>query len=209
MQINKEFLKSLKPCYYRYKGFLKHHADFDGSLSEFMELPNLEYVDKIWVAKRVLNKNQAISWATLCAESVVHIFEEQHPDYKHVINCINYLKTVKDFNNLTIDQALELKKHRDLALAVARASTDPDIFVGHAAHALNVSHVAALVHVSYCDSYAAAYAVDVASHVLCYAAEATYDDTLGYCDIYGEDAAAASLKQQALNLQFLKQAISA
>jgi len=96
MQINKEFLKSLNPCADRYENYLEHNASFDGSISDFLELDTISYEDKVWVAVRVLTSNQVVNWSVLCAESVVHIFEDKHPDDKILSNCIDFLKTVND-----------------------------------------------------------------------------------------------------------------
>jgi len=59
MQINKDVLKILEPCVDRYENYLRHHGEFNGSLSEFMDLPNISYEDKTWVAKRVLTQKSS------------------------------------------------------------------------------------------------------------------------------------------------------
>ena len=41
--INKDYLKSLNPCAGRYKSYLEHHKDFEGSLSEFLDLENIPH----------------------------------------------------------------------------------------------------------------------------------------------------------------------
>jgi len=183
MKINKEVLKGLNPCADRYKHFLKHHANFDGSLSEFLDLPNLEYGDKAWVAVRVLTKNKRVKWAMLCVESVVHIFEAKYPYDRCLSNCIRYLKTVKDFNSLTDTEREEIEKHLDIIKKALPA---------YATYATS----AAVRSATYTTSAAvrsAAYATEAAFHA---AKDA------------GEDANAAKQKQEALNLQFLKQVIS-
>jgi len=111
MQVNKEFLKSLKPCADRYENYLRHHANFDGSLNDFLDLPSVSYEDKVWVAEKILTQNQAVSWCILCAESVLSIFESKHPDNQSLSKCINFLKSIKDFNNLTDSQSLEINRH--------------------------------------------------------------------------------------------------
>jgi len=194
MQINKEFLKSLNPCTDRYKHFLKHHGEFNGSFSEFMDLPNLDYEDKIWVAGEILNKNQLVNWSILCAESVIHIFEANYPGNKSLSNCIEFLKTVNDFNNLTDAQSLEIKRH----LGIIR-----DYCADHANYAASAAIYAACV---------AVYATHAAALDATYASDAARSATSA-ADYAGEDAAfadedAAKHSQQALNLQFLKQVIS-
>lgn len=111
MQINKDVLKSLNPCTSRYWNFLKYNADFSGSFSEFLELDSVSYDDKVWVAVSVLNKSQLVNWTKLCAESVLHIFEKEQPKDKRVSNCIDYLKSIDDFNILTDIERDEIEKH--------------------------------------------------------------------------------------------------
>jgi len=185
MQINKEVLKSLNPCFDRYEHFLEHHANFSGSLSDFMELPNVNYDDKIWVAEKVLTKNQAVSWAILCAESVVHIFEEKYPEDKRFSDCIDFLKTVKDFNNLTDTETEEIEKHRDII---------GDCYAAFAAHyAVRAARYALCVA-----AYNAIRAATNAATYASYAANAASDS----------NKIAAQESQEELNIQFLRMACS-
>jgi len=193
MQINKEVLKNLEPCADRYEHFLNYNADFDGSFSDFLYLPNVNYDDKVWVAKRVLTKNQLVKWAMLCIESVVHIFEEKYKGDKSLSNCINFLKTVNDFDSLTDAQILEVKKRvkaKCVAFCYTRDAADdsPIAFI-----ATNADYV-------FFTNAAAHYAVEGAAQAAFAAANASSDV---------EDAIyiAAKLKQQALNLKFLNQVI--
>jgi len=187
MKIDKDVLKDLNPCADRYKNFLKHNADFSGSLSEFMDLPTVAYSDKIWVAKRVLNKNQAVSWATLCAESVLHMFEEQHLDDKRPRDCIDFLKSVNDFDSLTVDQALGIKRHEEAANAVRFTA----FHATNAVSAANATEAAAACAANYVD-YFAEYAVQAAHYAI---EAATYaSDSINSAD---------KEKQEALNIKFL------
>jgi len=198
MQINKEFLKSLNPCANRYEHFLEHYGEFSGSLSDFLGLPDLDYDDKIWVAKKVLTKNQAISWGVLCAESVVHIFEAKRPDDKRLINCINFLKSINDFNSLTIDQALEIKRHESDTddIIASNSATDAAYYASYAAYAAAYSATFA-ASVSE-DVYAAAYATKHATYAARFAFHAASNSI-------NDDA---EQKQKYINLQFLKQVVS-
>jgi len=198
MQINKEFLKSLNPCTDRYEHFLKHNASFDGSLSDFMELPNVNYDDKIWVAEKVLTKNQAVSWSILCAESVVHIFEDKHPDDKRFRDCIRYLKTVKDFNSLTDTEREEIYKHRDIIR---------DYYASYASYAAYYAVRAAryaLYVAAYNATTDAALAANHATSAVSYATLAAFHATADA----GEDADGARNNQRELNIQFLRMACS-
>jgi len=205
MQINKEFLKSLKPCADRYKVFLKHHANFDGSLSEFMGLPDLDYDDKIWIARKVLIRNQLVKWATLCAESVVPVFEAKYPDDKRLSDCINFLKTVNNFNILTYAQLLEVSRHISAtnsarfvssAACVSSDSASAALAVYFAVYAANYAYATYATEADYAAAYTAHYAIEAAT----YATESAKDA--------GKDDDAAQQNQEALNIKFLKQVIS-
>jgi hypothetical protein len=78
--INKDTIKALDPCESGYKNYLLHHADFNGSLVEFLLLDNIPYADKVWLAKKLITKNQAVGWAIYSAESVISLYEVKYPD---------------------------------------------------------------------------------------------------------------------------------
>jgi len=198
MQINKEFLKSLNPCANRYENYLEHNADFSGSFSDFLELPNVAYSDKSWVAEKILNKNQAVKWAILCAQSVIHVFEAKNTDDKILSNCINFLKTVNDFDNLTDTEKLEIKKHLDIIrdYYTAQYATDA-LYTVYATNA--VYAVCAAAHAAHYTIRATRFAAS-ATIAATYAARSAKNA--------GEDADAAQQNQEALNLQFLKQVTS-
>jgi len=203
MQINKEFLKSLKPCANRYENYLEHNADFSGSFSEFLDLPYLDYTDKTWVAEKILTKNQAVNWAILCAESVVHMFEDKHPDDKILSNCIDFLKTVNDFDNLIDTQVLEIEKHLDIIAAhyVAR-SANAAFYVLCTVLAANAVYVVlAAARSASCATSAAHYATNAAYN----AANAAFYAARSASNSINDDA---KENQEALNLQFLKQVTS-
>jgi len=199
MQVNKEFLKSLKPCADRYNVFLEHNADFNGSLNDFLDLPSVSYEDKVWVAEKILTQNQAVSWCILCAESVLSIFESKHPDNQSLSNCINFLKSIKDFNNLTDSQSLEIKRHIK-ATKGAGDFTAACFFESATLTDTDATNAATDAHATHSSSYG--------TSVAKYTNHATIATTLA-----AARAASNSINddafqiQQALNLQFLKQVI--
>lgn len=79
MKINTAFLKGLNPCADRYKNWLEHYKDFEGSLEEFFGLEKITHKDKIWVGVRCLSLMQKVEAACLFVEKVLPIFEEEHP----------------------------------------------------------------------------------------------------------------------------------
>jgi len=210
MQINKEFLRSLYPCVDRYKHFLKHNINFNGSFSQFLDLDTISYSDKVWVAGEVLNRNQSINWAILCAESVVPLFENQYSADKRVSNCINFLKTVKDFNNLTSDEKSEIKKHLDETHAITAGNKDTSLAAYYSARsAQNIAMIASRPHTHRHALYAAYAAIRATN------AANTINYTI-HAALAPQSAAhaprlqtfTAKLDQEALNLQFLKQVCS-
>jgi len=199
MKIDVEFLKDLKHCADRYEYLLRHHGEFNGSLSDFLDLPNLDldYDDKIWVAMRVLTRSQAIKWAMLCAESVVHIFEDKHPNDKSLRDCIEFLKNVNDFDNLINAKALEFKRHMRTAW-VDTDFTAACFFESAAIGAADIgtSDQAAIY------AARAALAARAANH-------STIAATLTAIRAASNSISAAAWQnQEALNLQFLKQVIN-
>ena len=119
MIINKEFLTKFSPCTKRFSNYLSNYPDFNSSFDDFLDLDKITYEDKIWVAKKVLNKNQMVHFGLLCAESVLDIFEAKYPEDKRVGDCIRYLKSIPDFSDLFLKQKEEIGKHKSAAGDVA------------------------------------------------------------------------------------------
>jgi hypothetical protein len=67
IRLNKKIIKSLKPCADRYENFLKYYSDFDGQLEEFLDLENITYQDKIWLAVRLMPRFLVEVFAIDCA----------------------------------------------------------------------------------------------------------------------------------------------
>ena len=65
--INLEVIKSLKPCLNRYENYLKHYTDFEGSLEDFLDLPEVTHNDKLWVSLRLMPRFLAEVFAIDCA----------------------------------------------------------------------------------------------------------------------------------------------
>lgn len=115
MENNTKKLKDLKPCADRFKNWLEHYGDFEGSFCEFLDLDKITYDDKIFVIRKLVPIEILERWAILCAESVLYIFEEKHPNDKRPRECINYLKTGEKNQE-------KLDYHRHAAYAYADAA---------------------------------------------------------------------------------------
>ena len=52
MIITKKYLKSFSPCENRWKNYLKHYSDFEGSFYEFLCLDKISIEDKHWLINK-------------------------------------------------------------------------------------------------------------------------------------------------------------
>src|SRR5579872_731151 len=86
-------------------------------LKTFINDNNVSYYNKVNTILPLLNKNQKILWAIMCAESVKHIFNNRYPDNKCLDDMFNYLHSIRDFTNLTDEQRTEIKRHRTIVRA--------------------------------------------------------------------------------------------
>ena len=80
--INSSIIRAMKPCTPRFENYLNWYSDFEGTAREFGELPEITLDDKIWVLRRIANNAQVVKWGALCAQSVLHFFEEKYPNDK-------------------------------------------------------------------------------------------------------------------------------
>ena len=184
MKITTDMISKLNPCESSFNNFKKHYPNYEGDFRDFLALEDITYDDKVWVASRILNRNQLVHWSILCAESVKHIFENKYPDNKFLTVLLDYLKNIPDFNNLS---AKVKKKIWELRRPVAAYAT-------YAAYAANAA------------AYAAAYASYAAYATYAAAAYAYATDAAAYAT-YAADAAVADAdareEQQDLNLLLL------
>lgn len=88
-KINKEYLKSLNPCADRWKNYLKHYSQFDGTIAEFLDLKEISFEDKKWVLFRengLLPEETMREFAMLVACRAVESCESQEiKDYYDLV----------------------------------------------------------------------------------------------------------------------------
>jgi hypothetical protein len=196
MRINTKTLKAFSACRSGLDNFIKHYPDFDGAFEEVLSLDNIPYDDKIWLGQKVLNRNQLIQFAILCADSVFNIYESKYPKETGIKKCLEYMKTIVDFDNLTATQRKKLIAFKNCAYKARIGAYD-----AAAAYAAGTAYAAG-----------AAYAEDAAAYAAgtAYAADAAYaEDAAAYAANAASTTASiynAGLKkeQQNLNLEFLK-----
>jgi hypothetical protein len=67
IQVNKSVIANLEPCQDRLDNYLAHYSNFNGSILEFLDLEHISSTDKIWVAVRLLPREQLEYFAIDCA----------------------------------------------------------------------------------------------------------------------------------------------
>lgn len=179
-QINKDVLKALGPCANSYKNFLQHYSEFNGTLVEFLNLSEITYDDKIWVAQRLITKNQAVRWAIYTSESVLPLWQARYPEDGRVEAC--HLATRAYVESPTESNLSILQEARQRARSAYAANA--------AAYAANAAAYATYA------TYAAAYAT--------YAANAAASAAYATADAYDD---AARKTQQEKNIQLLIKSI--
>ena len=107
---NYKYFKELGACSWGLANFNKYYPKFEGTLSAVLELDKIPYNDKAWVVVRETPIPILIEWAMLCAETQLHIFEKQYPKDTRVRDCINTIKNIKDFSNITQEELDKLNK---------------------------------------------------------------------------------------------------
>jgi hypothetical protein len=58
IQINTDKIKSFNPCKDRFDNWVEQYGDFNGDILDFLDLDKITETDKIWVAVRVLPREQ-------------------------------------------------------------------------------------------------------------------------------------------------------
>lgn len=183
--INKETIEKLNPCEDRFKNYLEHYSEFNGTVEEFLALDKISYDYKVWVLTRLLTKEQTIKWSLLCAKSVLHIFENKYPNDFNPRKALDAVQNWLENPNEKNSVALRSVRIEDYVAAYAAYDATAD-----AAAAYNAYATIATVYYAYTFDAAAADADYAAFEAAVYAAS---DDRE---------------KQKQLNLDFLKQIIN-
>jgi hypothetical protein len=144
MLINKDLIYKYNPCKNRMENFVNKYPHFKGSINEFLDLENISYDDKVWVAKKLLTKTQAVEWACLCAESVLHIFENRHPNDPRPRLAIEAARTKdENINSTSNTEAYAYAAAAAAANAAAYAAAAAAAYAAAAANAAAGAYAAA------------------------------------------------------------------
>jgi hypothetical protein len=216
MLINADVLKGFKACSSGLDNFTKQYPKFSGSFLEVLDLKNIPYSDKIWLARKVLNKDQMVHFGLLCAESVLNIFESKYPLDKRVRDYLAYLRGIPDFSVITTDQLTEIFRLRSEVKKTRYTAAD----AAYAAYATDTTDAITAYAAAAATAADAAYAADAiaayaaADAIAAYATDAITAYATDAITAYATDAAAAAAtaagkqQQQNLNLEFLKMTAS-
>lgn len=80
--IKKDTITKLNPCQDRFDNYVKHYGSKSFTINEFLNLVKISNEDKIWVALRLMSKENIKRVGLDVAESVLHIFESEYPNDK-------------------------------------------------------------------------------------------------------------------------------
>jgi hypothetical protein len=194
MQITKEYLKSLSPCEDRYKHYLEHYKDFEGTLEEFLDLPELTHADKKWVFVRSIDKDKLRFVAADFAERVLHIYESKCPNDDRPRKAIEAARSGSKY--AASRAAVHAADAADAAYAAYVAAYADADAAAYAASRAAAYAAAAYVAAAYADAADAADAASSAAYAAARAARAAYVDYA--------DATVARKEEEAAQIEIMK-----
>jgi Immunity protein Imm5 len=148
--IDEKSIEALNPCSARWQNALTHYKGKSFTKAQFMGLRNISQSDKLWVAFRLMSKQNVMLASAEIAESVLNIFEEKYPNDKRPRQAIEAMRA---FVKGKISRA-NLGKARNAAAYAADAAY-------YAAYAARAAYAAA--YAAYDATAAASYAADAAA----------------------------------------------
>ncbi len=114
-------IQNLNPCSSRFTNYARHYKDRSFTPRQFMGLKNITHIDKLWVALRLLSREDVIKAATDIAESVLHIYESKYPNDRRPRECIDAIR-LYNRGEITKEQLIEKRSDADAAYAAANAA---------------------------------------------------------------------------------------
>ena len=149
MKISKSVIETLNPCKDRFDACVEHYGDREFTTRQFMGLKHVVQSDKLWVAFRLMPKENIALAAADIAESVLHLYESEYP------------------NDDRPRKAIEAARSGDAEKAIADADAAAKVAYANAVNAVNAAAAYAAADAA---AYAAAYAT-AASAAAAYAAD--------------------------------------
>ena len=152
--VNSEKIKKLDPCNDRFENYIQHYGDRTFTVKEFLALKHITFSDKVWVAFRLMPKKNIRFTAGNIAKTVLHMYEDQHPDDDRPRNAIKEALRVK----LNIDAS-----YAAYAAAYAAASASAAAYAYAYASASSAAYAASAAAYAAASASSAAYAAASAS----------------------------------------------
>ncbi len=122
IKINTDIIKSLDPCKDRLENWLLHYKAFEGDLVEFLDLPDIFYTDKVWVAVRLMPRFLVEVFAIDCALNAVADSSAASADAAYTANYLTtYVTSAADASSAASSAAYAASADAD-ADAAAYAS---------------------------------------------------------------------------------------
>lgn len=76
IKINKEVIAAYKPCKDRFDKYLESYSNFNGDIQGFLDLSNISYKDKLWVACHIIPRSVLEVFALDCAFSTYAVYAD-------------------------------------------------------------------------------------------------------------------------------------
>lgn len=118
MKISTELFAKITPSDPITKNFIKLYPHFLGNIDDLIFLDKIGCLDKLWLFLKLMNKNQLVKFSRNRVESVYHIFEKNRPEDKRIINLLNFIDTINDFENLSSEETKNIKYLLDISCTV-------------------------------------------------------------------------------------------
>jgi hypothetical protein len=80
MKVTATAIKGLRPCKDRLDNYINHYGEKVLTKRQFMGLKNITHEDKLWVAFRLMPKDNLKLAAADIAELVLHLYENKYPN---------------------------------------------------------------------------------------------------------------------------------
>jgi len=119
MRITREKIESVNLGANSFNNFIKYYPDFDGDLQAFINLEYVTYSDKVCAVTRLFTRQQNIRWSILCAEPVLHLFEEKYPNDKRPREAI---KAAKNVNTSVTELLAAMDAAKSAAMSTAKTT---------------------------------------------------------------------------------------
>lgn len=100
--INTKILKNLNVSTDFYKNWLDNYKNWEGDFKDFLDLPKLNFLDKIFVTVCAMGKKKLIKIFNEFAKYVLYLYENKYPD-KNIENLLTAMDNYVN-NKLILDE---------------------------------------------------------------------------------------------------------